>query len=59
MSKPAIHSFVSENRPSVTSTCPWLILTVTASLTGRRALPVMRFPRPSTSAKHLLPQLWS
>src|SRR6266516_4753148 len=52
MSKPAIHSFDSVKGPSVTSTCPRLTLTVVASLTGRRASPVMRFPRPLTSASH-------
>jgi len=52
MSKPAIHSFVSLNGPSVTSTCPRLTLTVTASLTGRRASPVTRLPWLSTFASH-------
>ena len=36
----------------MTRTFPRLTLTVVASLTGARASPVMRLPRPSTSASH-------
>ena len=44
MSKPAIHSRVSANGPSVTSTLPPRLRTVVASATGRSASPITRAP---------------
>ncbi len=44
MSKPAIHSRVSANGPSVTSTLPPRLRTVVASAIGRSASPMTRAP---------------
>src|SRR5262249_42335308 len=51
-SKPAIHSLVSANGPSVVRTLPFRLRTVTALSTPARRLPVILTPLPSISATH-------
>src|SRR5206468_4945036 len=51
-SKPAIHSLVSANGPSVVRTLPFRLRTVTALSTPARRLPMILTPLPSISATH-------